>query len=51
MERKVTSLKCELRSVKYKVWSVQSIVECGVWSGKCRVGSVECRVWSEDSKV
>ena len=28
-----------MRSEKYKVWSVECTVKCGVWS-------VECGVWS-----
>ena len=39
-------MECGVRSVKYKVWSVECTVKCGVWSAECGVESVECGVWS-----
>ena len=38
-------MECGVRSVKYKVWSVECTVKCGVWSAECGVESVECGVW------
>ena len=40
------SVECGVRSVKYKVWSVECTVKCGVWSAECGEESVECGVWS-----
>ena len=38
-------MECGVRSVKYKVWSVECTVKCGgVWSADCGVESVECGV-------
>ena len=39
-------MECGVRSVKYKVWSVECTVKCGVWSAECGVKSVECGVWN-----
>ena len=30
-------MECGVRSVKYKVWSVECTVKCGVWSGEWKV--------------
>ena len=38
-------MECGARSVKYKVWSVECTVKCGVWSADSGVESVECGVW------
>ena len=37
-------MECGARSVKYKVWSVQCTVKCGVWIAECGAESVEWKV-------
>ena len=44
-------MECGVRSVKYKAWSVECTVRCGVRSVKCGAWRVKCGVWSVEWKV